>query len=174
MGIKAIRERNECNVLKTYLWGGNLNKQKKKTQNVEGNNWPQTERVGWDLTHTGSSVCAFTVCGRVDVWFFFFSCAWENRVFVFLQGRFIISTLKLLLIVGLKSLLAQLERPHSSYQCWDVSLLWTFSKKHLNHFSIWLCTIDTFTSTLKEEMSWDTAVLKTLGTSEHRLLTLHF
>lgn len=64
----------EC--AKNLLMGRKLKQAttKKKTQNVEGNNWPQTERVGWDLTHTGSSVCVLSQC--VGVWtcdFFFFS-----------------------------------------------------------------------------------------------------
>lgn len=121
-----------------------------------GNNWPQTERVGWDLTHTGSSVCVCVcshsvwACGRV-IFFFFFFCAFESPVLVFLHGRLIISTLKLLLMVNFKSSSVHLERPHSSYQCWDVSLFRKFSERRRIHLSVWLCSIRTITCHLKEE-----------------------
>lgn len=134
----------EC--AKNLLMGRKLKQaNEKKKQSIEGNYWPQSERVGWDETHTDSSVCVcFNSVWACDLFIYF--CACENRGFVFPQGRFIIFPVKLLLMVSLNFLLVQLKRPHHSCHAKIFQIF-----KHFQKSIFYFCSVDTITCHLKSE-----------------------
>lgn len=104
-------------------------KEKNTKINIEENNWPQMERVGWDFCVWFNSVWA---CD----FFFFFSCACENCGFVFLQGRIFWFLQWNFVMASLKLLLVQLKRPHSF--CQRLKMFHSLEIFHQNH----VCSID--------------------------------